>query len=58
MEQSQRRSSLRSSLYRHCERSEAISAGGSICYEVHQGLLEIHDNQTEAEGVDFRPRFE
>jgi len=28
-----------------------------IVYEVHQGLLEIHDNETTAEGVDFWPRL-
>jgi len=28
-----------------------------IVYKVYQGLLEIHDNQTTAEGVDFRPRL-
>jgi len=28
-----------------------------IVYEVYQGLLEIHDNQTTAEWVDFRSRL-
>jgi len=42
--------------------SEAIPTGfmeGKIksVYEVHRGLLEIHDNETTAEEVDFRPRF-
>ena len=41
---------------------EAISTGfteGKLkrVYEVHHGLLEIHDNEITAEGVDFRPRF-